>query len=189
MRKIAGHGFTLIELLITVSLVGILAAIAVPSYTKYQARARQTEAKSSLAMAYQVLTDFRAQQGTYTQCLAQLGYRLEEQKRYYALTAVDEAGGADCGPKANSSCTYYQFDAYGVAAGSTCGTTDAAFDQTAQASGTFTRLTPSLGTALGASIARDSFTAVAAGSVSTSGLTDIWTINNTRTLSNTVIGI
>ena len=42
-------GFTLIEVMITVAIVAILAAIAVPSYSEYVQRARITEATSSLA--------------------------------------------------------------------------------------------------------------------------------------------
>lgn len=42
-------GFTLIEVMITVAIVGILAAIAVPSYNEYVQRARITEATSSLS--------------------------------------------------------------------------------------------------------------------------------------------
>jgi type IV pilus assembly protein PilA len=37
------HGFTLIELLITIAMIGILAAIAVPSYQHYMRRAYYTE--------------------------------------------------------------------------------------------------------------------------------------------------
>jgi type IV pilus assembly protein PilA len=49
--KMNRRGFTLIELMITVAILGILAAIAVPSYLRYQIRARQTEALLITGMA------------------------------------------------------------------------------------------------------------------------------------------
>ncbi len=52
------QGFTLIELMIVVAIIGILAAIALPAYQDYTARAQMSEAMSLASGARTAVTEY-----------------------------------------------------------------------------------------------------------------------------------
>ena len=59
------QGFTLIELLITVAIIGILAAIAIPMYSDYVTRSRQADGQAKLMQVAQDLERCYTQYSTY----------------------------------------------------------------------------------------------------------------------------
>jgi type IV pilus assembly protein PilE len=58
-------GFTLTELMITVAVISIIAAIAIPSYMGHMSRVRRAEAVSALEMVALYEEKFMAQNGQY----------------------------------------------------------------------------------------------------------------------------
>jgi len=70
----AQKGFTLIELMITVAIVGILAAIALPAYQDYVVRAQVSEAVVLTGGAKVASTEFYANSGAFPADNAAAGF-------------------------------------------------------------------------------------------------------------------
>jgi type IV pilus assembly protein PilA len=180
MRKtlMNSKGFTLVELMVVVAIIGILAAVAVPNYQKFQARARQTEAKVSLAGIYTAEKSFATENSTYSSCLNQIGYTPDGAKRYYGTGFDATAAAATTCGDGTQDCLIYSYP------GVTCAAADGFF-----APNMFSYVGASLaaeGDMTGSNVAKSAFTAAAAGNVSTTatGL-DKWTIDDTKALLNT----
>ena len=58
-------GFTLIELMIVVAIIGILAAIAIPNFLRFQLKAKSSEGKTNLAAIRTAEQSYYSEFGTY----------------------------------------------------------------------------------------------------------------------------
>jgi type IV pilus assembly protein PilA len=58
-------GFTLIELMIVVAIIGILAAIAIPNFLRFQLKAKSSEGKTNLAAIRTAEESYFAEYGVY----------------------------------------------------------------------------------------------------------------------------
>ena len=79
------YGFTLIELMIVVGIIGLLVAIAIPKFVRYQAKARQSEAKFALAGVFGLENAFYSEYSSYIGDLNAIGYQPEGNKRFYGI--------------------------------------------------------------------------------------------------------
>lgn len=68
MKNQMQKGFTLIELMIVVAIIGILAAVAIPAYQDYTARAQAAEAPSLLGGLKTPILDIAGTSGLATAC-------------------------------------------------------------------------------------------------------------------------
>lgn len=90
--KKTASGFTLIELMITVTVIGILAAIVYPSYTDYITRAKRADGKAVLLQLQLAQEKWRANHTTYG-AKSDLGITVSPDG-YYAVNDFTNVGAA-----------------------------------------------------------------------------------------------
>ncbi|WP_224241526.1 prepilin-type N-terminal cleavage/methylation domain-containing protein [Hyalangium gracile] len=99
-------GFTLIELMIVVAIIGILAAIAIPNFVRFQARARQSEVNTNLKSLF---TGLRTQQRKPPYAIRSTGFSPERGNRYgYHLedncSSYEDRSGVDAVQNNSDTC-------------------------------------------------------------------------------------
>jgi len=217
--RMSEAGFTLVELMIVVAIIGILSAIAIPNFQKYQAKARQKEAQLALSSIYTAETSNMAEHGSFTSCLRQAGYTPEggvaaaqQGDRYYAV-GFSSAGAAlaFCNDASSPAIPCNRQSTVGIAAPAvvtTCGAvTNVAFpallvDTMYHSYGANKKVGNTAGpveaqmtaahTAAGvAAFTAGTFSAVAVGNIANTNPArfDTWSINNNKILLNNINGI
>ena len=85
--KYLQKGFTLIELMIVVAIIGILAAVAIPAYQDYTARAQVAEAVELLSGGKTPMAEFYADKGLWPKSSSSvMGNTIGKYTRGIALT-------------------------------------------------------------------------------------------------------
>ena len=109
IKKTEG-GFTLIELLIVIAIIGILAAIAIPQFNQYKARAYDTASKADLHNIYLACKAYWSDSGSDASCAETeaggASYGFAPSPGVTVSASGDETGWSGTGKHASSTTTF-----------------------------------------------------------------------------------
>lgn len=179
------QGFTLIELMIAVSILGVLAALAIANFSRYESRARQGEAKLALSAIHALEASFYAEWGAYMEDFQAIGYVPEGFKRHYTTgwrvpTPVDAVTGFT-GLSIGQEVPHYDYNNIPTAWG-----LDDGGSPVCDITGARGGLTNPVATS-GANI--QSYVVRARGVLRKGTACDVWQIDQLKTLQNTEINL
>lgn len=95
--KVGNQGFSLVELMTVVGIIGVLSALAVPRLQIFMAKAKQSEAKTSLSALYSLQEAYYGDAGAYSASTAAVGWVAPAGARYTLTTTVANLGTATSG--------------------------------------------------------------------------------------------
>ncbi|AMW31526.1 type IV pilin-like G/H family protein [Arthrospira platensis] len=93
-QKKRDGGFTLIELLVVIIIIGILSAIALPSFLNQANKARESEAKTYVGSINRAQQARLMETGEFTASIAQLGLGVSSATANYTYNLAADASGA-----------------------------------------------------------------------------------------------
>lgn len=97
------EGFTLIELLVVIIIIGILSAIALPSFLSQANKAKQTEAKQYISSVNKGMQAYYAENTKFTTNVSDLGLGLKTQTTNYKYEVSDKGTQAATGGATSSA--------------------------------------------------------------------------------------
>ena len=93
-KKKANGGFTLIELLVVIIIIGILSAIALPSFLNQANKAKQSEAKTYVGSMNRAQQAYYLEKGAFTASTSDLGLGIQTNTTNYGYSITQVANSA-----------------------------------------------------------------------------------------------